>query len=204
MTGKLISLEGIEGAGKSTMLPFIRAFLEAAGHRVIVTREPGGTALGDRIRDLLLSKDMTPETETLLMFAARAEHIATVIRPALDDGYTVITDRFTDSSYTYQGGGRGVSKKFIASLEYWVCDGLAPDLTLLFDLPVEVGHARVWGRGVLDRFESEGKAFMQRVRNSYLNRSYWPHDRVRLIDADQPFAAVRLDVEGILVDWLKA
>jgi len=203
MPGKLISLEGVEGSGKTTMLPFISAFLETAGYRVLITREPGGTVLGDRIRDLLLSKDMTPETETLLMFAARSEHVATVIRPALAEGYTVICDRFTDSSYAYQFGGRGVSENFVAILEKWICGGLTPDLTLLFDVPVEVGHARVWGRGVLDRFESEGLVFMRRVREAYLERIYCPPYRVRVVNADQPFAAVRLDVEGILADWIR-
>jgi len=203
MTGKLISLEGIEGSGKTTMLPFIRSFLESAGHRIIATREPGGTALGERVRDILLSKDMTAETETLLMFAARSEHVATVIRPALAEGYTVICDRFTDSSYAYQFGGRGVSENFVAILEKWACGGLNPDLTLLFDLPAEVGYARIHGRRPLDRFESEGLVFMRRVREAYLERIYCPPHRIRVVNADQPFPAVRLDVEGVLSDWMR-
>jgi dTMP kinase len=199
MTGKLIALEGIEGSGKTTMIPFVRAFLEAAGHRVITTREPGGTAVGDRIRDILLSKDMTPETETLLMFAARAEHIAAVIRPALAEGYTVVTDRFVDSSYAYQGGGRGLGADRIAVLEEWACADVFPDLVLLFDLPVETALARARSRGALDRFESEDRAFLERVRSAYLKSSL---DQLHAIDADRPVEAVRLDVEGVLADWL--
>jgi dTMP kinase len=198
-TGKLIALEGIEGSGKTTMIQFVRAFLEAAGHRVITTREPGGTAVGDRIRDILLSKDMTPETETLLMFAARTEHIAAVIRPALAEGYTVITDRFVDSSYAYQGGGRGLGADRIAVLEEWACADVFPDLVLLFDLPVETALARARSRGALDRFESEDREFLERVRSAYLESSL---DQLHAIDADRPVEAVRLDVEGVLADWL--
>ena len=157
MRGKFITLEGSEGAGKSTNLAFIRQLLEQAGRQVIVTREPGGTPLGEQIRSLLLNhhKDaMTSDTELLLMFAARAQHIAQVIRPALSAGNYVLCDRFTDATYAYQGGGRGIDSMRIAALEAWVQGDLRPDLTIYLDVPVEIGLARAGARSNPDRFES--------------------------------------------------
>jgi len=165
--GLFITLEGGEGAGKSTQLAYIRQRLEAAGVTLHVTREPGGTPLGEQIRELLLDHrqtDMATDTELLLMFAARAQHLAERIRPALAAGEWVLCDRFTDATYAYQGGGRGIDSQRIAVLENWVQGTLRPDLTLLLDLPVNVGMARANGRGELDRFEREQQAFFDRVR----------------------------------------
>ena len=206
MAGTFIAVEGGEGAGKTTQLACMREYLERAGRRVVLTREPGGTALGEDIRDLLLGhrhQGMASATETLLMFAARAEHLARVVRPALAAGYWVLCDRFTDATYAYQGGGRGVSLDKIAVLESWVQEGLRPDLILLFDLPVEIGLARAGRRGATDRFEREERAFFERVRTVYLDRARQEPDRYRIVDADRPIAAVKAGVEAILADWLE-
>ncbi|OGI51589.1 MAG: dTMP kinase [Candidatus Muproteobacteria bacterium RIFCSPHIGHO2_02_FULL_65_16] len=186
--GFFVTLEGGEGAGKSTNLAFVRQWLQQAGHSVLVTREPGGTALGERVRELLLHRhelDIAPETETLLMFAARAEHLTRIIRPALVQGKTVLCDRFTDATYAYQGGGRGVAPERIALLETWVQGDLRPDLTLLLDVPVEVGLARAGNRGLPDRFERENGEFFARVRQAYLDLARRAPERIRVIDAGQ-------------------
>ena len=205
MTGRFITLEGGEGAGKTTQLPFMRDYLEQTGGRVVVTREPGGAVLGEEIRGLLLSHrhdGMTLAAETLLMFAARAEHLERVIRPALAEGHWVLCDRFTDATYAYQGGGRGLALERIAVLEDWVQGALRPDLTLLFDLPVTVGLARAGKRSAADRFEREEVAFFERVRAAYLERASQHPDRYRVVNADRPVEAVRVEVESLLVDWL--
>lgn len=206
MTSHFITVEGGEGAGKTTQLAFMRDYLEEAGHRVLLTREPGGTTLGEEIRTLLLGHrhdGMAVTAETLLMFAARAEHLEQVIRPALAAGCWVLCDRFTDATYAYQGGGRGLPTARIAVLEDWVQDALQPDLTLLFDLPVAVGLARAGRRGAADRFEREDWAFFERVRAAYLERASQEPGRYRVVDADRPMEAVRAEVETILAGWLE-
>jgi dTMP kinase len=206
MTGRFITVEGGEGAGKTTQLAFLRESLERVGHRVLLTREPGGTPLGEAIRTLLLGHrhdGMALATETLLMFAARAEHLERVIRPALTAGCWVLCDRFTDATYAYQGGGRGLPAARIAVLEDWVQGSLRPDWTLLFDLPIEVGLARAGRRGAADRFEQEDRAFFERVRATYLERAGREPDRYRVVDADRPMATVRAEVEALLAGWLE-
>ena len=206
MTSQFITVEGIEGAGKSTQLGFIRAVLETAGQRVLLTREPGGTALGEEIRSLLLEQrqdGMSADAELLLLFAARAEHLQQVIRPALETGSWVVCDRFTDATYAYQGGGRGIAWERVAVLENWVQGGLRPNLTLLFDLPAEAGLARAGRRGLMDRFESEELAFFQRVRRAYLELAARHPGRYRLIDASRAITAVRAEVEALLHTFLQ-
>jgi dTMP kinase len=195
MAGRFITLEGGEGVGKSTNLEFIRRHLDAAGRDVVVTREPGGTPLGERIRALLLDHridGMSLDAELLLMFAARAQHLTQVIKPALAQGRWVLCDRFTDATYAYQGGGRGIPAERIALLEDWVQGILRPDLTLLLDAPVTVGMARAGRREVAaDRFEREEQAFFERVRRSYLDQARHAPQRYRIIDADRPLVAVQ-------------
>ena len=204
--GCFITVEGGEGAGKTTQLAFMREYLEQAGRRVVLTREPGGTPLGEEIRALLLGHrhdGMALATETLLMFAARAEHLERVIRPALAAGHWVLCDRFTDATYAYQGGGRGLSPERIAILEDWTQDALRPDLTLVFDAPVAVGLERVGRRGAADRFEREETAFFERIRAVYLDRARQNPDRYRIVDADRPIETVRAEVEALLAGWLE-
>ena len=194
MSGKFITVEGIEGVGKSTNMAFIHRQLQAAGRDVIVTREPGGTPLAEAIRGLLLDPaytGMDTLCELQLMFAARAEHLAKVIKPALAAGQWVLCDRFTDATYAYQGGGRGVDVAVIARLEDLVQGGFRPDLTLLLDLPVELGLSRASQRGALDRFEQEKIGFFKRVRQSYLDMASRHPGRYRIIDASQPLEAVQ-------------
>lgn len=184
--GRFITLEGIEGVGKSTQVRILADRLESAGHTVVRTREPGGTEVGDRIRAVLLDPNgqaPVDDTELLLMFAARAEHIARVIRPALAVGQWVVCDRFTDATHAYQGGGRNIDPARIAVLEQWVQQGLVPDRTLLLDLPVEEGLDRALGEGDGDRFERERRAFFERVRETYLERAAAEPERFRVIDA---------------------
>lgn len=182
--GKFITLEGLDGAGKSTHLPWLVTALRSRGRRVVQTREPGGTPLGEKLRELLLHEPMRLETEALLMFAARSEHLATLIRPALARGDWVVCDRFTDASFAYQGGGRGLSLDKLAQLETWVQEGFQPDLTLLFDLPVELAHARMANAArSLDRFERERLDFHERVRAAYLARAAAMPERIKVIDA---------------------
>ncbi|WP_089729929.1 dTMP kinase [Candidatus Thiosymbion oneisti] len=203
--GKFITLEGIEGAGKTTQLAVVRRCLEEQGIAVLTTREPGGSPVGERIRTMLLDpgcKGMVAATEVLLLFAARAEHLAHKIRPALEQGTWVLCDRFTDATYAYQGGGRGVDPERIAMLEAYVQGSMRPDLTLLFDLPVASGLARVGKRSAPDRFESEAEGFFEGVRTRYLAIARSHPQRVRLIDAGLPVeqvsAQVRKQVAGFL------
>jgi dTMP kinase len=206
MSGRFVTVDGGEGAGKTTQMGFMREYLERRGCRVVVTREPGGTSLGEEIRGLLLGHrdgGMTLAAETLLMFAARAEHLERVIRPALAAGYWVLCDRFTDATYAYQGGGRGLPLERIAVLEEWVQGTLRPDLTLLLDLPVATGLARAGKRGMADRFEREDVDFFEWVRAMYLERAAHEPDRYRVVDASQSIKAVRAEVETMLAEWLE-
>jgi dTMP kinase len=203
--GLFITLEGGEGAGKSTQLAYIRQRLEESGVTLHVTREPGGTPLGERIRELLLDHrqtGMASDTELLLMFAARAQHLAERIRPALAAGEWVLCDRFTDATYAYQGGGRGIDPQRISVLEKWVQGTLRPDLTLLLDLPVAVGMARANGRGELDRFEREQQAFFERVRASYLAQAEREPGRYRVLDASQSIEDVQRQIDAVLNPFL--
>jgi dTMP kinase len=195
--GKFITLEGIDGAGKSTHVGGIADFLRGRGKDIVVTREPGGTPLGEKLRALLLSQTMNADTEALLMFAARREHIAQVIAPALAAGRWVVSDRFTDATYAYQGAGRGMARDRIAALERWVQDGLQPDLTLVFDAPVEVALARL-ARDRGDRFELESKSFFERVRAAYLERVAADPRRMRVVPGGRPLPEVKKDVEDIV------
>lgn len=206
MTGCFITLEGPEGAGKSTNREFIAEHLRERGIDVLLTREPGGTPLAERIRELLLApsdEPMASDTELLLVFAARAQHLDQVIRPALARGAVVLCDRFTDATYAYQGGGRGLAMQRIEQLENFVQGELRPDLTLIFDLPVEIGLSRAAARGRLDRFEQEGLGFFEAVRNAYLQRARQAPTRYRVIDAGQPLAAVQRDLQALLPQILE-
>lgn len=198
--GLFITLEGGDGAGKTTSLAFVRTFLEQAGKEVIVTREPGGTPLGEKIRTLLLQgrDDMHADTELLLMFAARAEHLARVVLPALAAGAYVVCDRFTDATYAYQGGGRGVSAKRISALEDWVQHGLRPDLSLLLDIPIDKGLKRAGQRSAPDRFERETLDFFERVRMSYLAIAAKEPQRVKVIDAGRDIPDVERQLRSVL------
>lgn len=201
MSGLFITLEGPEGAGKSTNREYLAARLSELGIEVVLSREPGGTPLAERIRELLLTPSdevMNSDTELLLVFAARAQHLAKVIRPALSRGAVVLCDRFTDATYAYQGGGRGLSESRIAELERFVQGELRPDLTLVFDLPVQVGLARAAARGRLDRFEQEGQAFFEAVRQAYLQRAAQAPERYRVLDAAQPLAQVQRAIDRVL------
>ena len=198
--GRFISLEGLDGAGKTTHAEWLRAALEARGLSVLMTREPGGTALGESLRSLLLDRAqrLHPETETLLMFAARREHIAAVIEPALARGEWLLSDRFTDATYAYQSGGSGVEWEKIAALERWVQRTLQPDLTIYFDVSPEVGRSRTGAIKTADRFEQEQEAFHRRVRAAYLRRAREAPDRIRVIDADRSLEAVRNDLNAVV------
>ena len=195
--GKFITVEGIDGAGKSTQLAWLTTFFEERGRSVLATREPGGTELGESLRSLLLHPGhaMHPETETLLIFAARREHIARVIAPALADGKVVLCDRFTDATYAYQGYGRGVDLTKLRLLEVWVQGLLQPDLTVLFDVPVEVGRQRAAGSREADRFERERGEFFERVRSGYLERARENPARFRVIDASAPPTDIQKQLE---------
>lgn len=211
MHPRLVSLEGGEGAGKSTALAAVRELLAARGHEVVQTREPGGTPLAERIRELLLARSapgqgvaepLHPQTELLLMFAARAQHVAEVVRPALERGAFVVSDRFTDSSYAYQGAGRGLDPRWIADLEQRTV-GMRPGLTLLLDLDVRQGRARTSGRDLFpDRIESEQDEFFERVRRGFRQRAQAEPERFALIDAAQPPQAVGHDVAAAVAAWL--
>lgn len=197
--GLFITLEGGEGVGKSTCMEAVAGELQRAGLTVVRTREPGGTGLGESIRELLLDTRWTgmgPDTELLLMFAARAEHIGQVIRPALARGDCVLSDRFTDATYAYQGGGRGMAQERITTLENWVQGDLRPDLTLLLDVDVETGLERACARGEADRFEREQRAFFERVRACYLARARAEPGRFRVIDTGRSLEAVEVDVRA--------
>jgi dTMP kinase len=199
MTGKFITLEGMDGAGKSTHISNIIQILQAQGHEVISTREPGGTALGEKLRELLLHENMHPETETLLMFAARREHIDRVISPALVRGTYVLSDRFTDATYAYQCGAKGVPASKIQLLEQWVQADIQPDITLLFDVPVEVSLNRLATARSPDKFERENAEFFTRIRHAYLQRAIENPARFRVIDANKPLEEVKKTVEDIIL-----
>ncbi|CAN8142369.1 Thymidylate kinase [uncultured Thiomicrorhabdus sp.] len=204
--GKFITLEGSEGAGKSTNLAYLAERLQALGLEVITTREPGGTDIGEKIRGLLLDPEnsaMHQDTELLLMFAARAQHIREKILPAIERGAWVISDRFTDASFAYQGAARGMGFERIAEIENWVQQGFAPDLTLVFDLPIEIGMQRVASRGEqTDRFEQEQKDFFEKVRAAYLQRAEAAPRRYAVLDASQNLAAVQQQIRLQLNDKL--
>lgn len=206
MQGKFITLEGMDGAGKSTHIPNIIAYLKSHGLEVISTREPGGTPLGEQLRELLLHADMHPETETLLMFAARREHIDKVIAPALARGAYVLSDRFTDATYAYQSGAKGVTTEKIQQLENWVQgqanDSLQPDLTLLFDVPVAVSLARLSNARKPDKFEREGAPFFEKLRNVYLARAQQNSNRFHVINANQTLDIVKNEVNVILKEFM--
>ena len=193
--GRFITLEGIDGAGKSTHVAWLAEQISAHGHTVVTTREPGGTPLGEALRALVLAEPMTHDAETLLMFAARREHLDRVIRPALARGDWVLCDRFTDATYAYQGGGHGVALERIAELERWIHGDCQPDLTFLFDVPTAVSHARLnhavaQGRE-LDKFEREADGFFTRVRDAYLARAAADPQRFRVVDGTRPVVMVR-------------
>ncbi len=196
--GRFITLEGVDGAGKSTHLEWLVARLREAGLDVVQTREPGGTPLAEKLRELLLNEPMRLDTETLLMFAGRCEHVRTVIEPALARGQWVVCDRFTDATYAYQGGGRGLAAGRIAVLEQWVHGDLQPDVTWLFDVPLDVSRERL-GRGrTLDRFEREDDAFFERTRAAYHARAEADPARFRIIDSARPIEAVRAELAAQL------
>ena len=189
--GKFITLEGVDGAGKSTHLDFIANWLRERGHEVIVTREPGGTPLGEALRGLLLHHEMDADTELLLMFAARQAHLSQLILPSLARGAWVVSDRFTDASYAYQCGGRGLAEARVAALEAWVQQGLQPDLTLVFDVNAEIAAARRGAARAADRFELEADDFFERVRTAYLARAAAEPQRMRVVDASQRIAQIQ-------------
>lgn len=193
--GRFVTFEGLDGAGKSTHIGAVVALLESRGYRVVSTREPGGTVLGERLRELLLHQPMHLETEALLMFAARREHLFQVIQPALEDGTWVVCDRFTDASYAYQGGGRGLDSRRIAALEQWTHPDLQPDLTLLFDLPYSVARERLSQARAADRFEREAADFHERVRHAYLARAAVAAGRIRIIAAGRSLPEISKQVE---------
>lgn len=199
--GKFITIEGGEGAGKSTNIAFVRAWLEQHNVSVIETREPGGTVLAEQIRDILLdnkTQNMADDTELLLMFAARAQHIKEVIEPNLQQGNWILCDRFTDATYAYQGGGRGIALERIATLEAWVQGPLRPDLTIILDLPIEMGLERAGKRSQPDRFEQEDLAFFTRVRDTYLQRAQAQPQRYAVIDASPQLEIVQRDIASAL------
>jgi dTMP kinase len=198
MTGKFITLDGVDGAGKSTHLDFVADWLRRQGREVIVTREPGGTPLGETLRELLLHREMDADTELLLMFAARQEHLARLILPALARGAWVLSDRFTDASYAYQCGGRGIAVERVAALEAWVQRGFAPDLTLLFDVSPEIAEARRSAARAADRFEREADAFFTRVREAYLARAQADPGRIRVLDAGRSIADLQVEIAQLL------
>jgi dTMP kinase len=201
---KFITFEGIDGAGKSTHIPFVVGLLEAAGHRVITTREPGGTELGEQLRTLLLRQPMHIETEALLMFAARREHIAKVIAPALSRGDWVVSDRFTDASFAYQGGGRKLAIAKLEMLEKWVHPDLQPDLTLLFDVPLEVARARLQATRELDKFEQEQTGFFSDTRAEYLRRAAQFPARFKVINSNQTIEKIQDELRMIVESMLAA
>ncbi|HLS42032.1 MAG TPA: dTMP kinase [Paenalcaligenes sp.] len=197
--GLFLSLEGVDGAGKSTHIPWLVEQIEQRGHTVITTREPGGTELGETLRELLLHQNMHLKTEALLMFAARNEHLEKVIKPALAQGHWVLCDRFSDASFAYQGGGRQLGAEPIERLENWVHPGLQPDRTWLFDLPLELAKERLSATRVLDRFEQEQDAFFERTRAFYLQRAQAEPTRFTIVDSSQSI----LHIQELLLDDLQ-
>jgi dTMP kinase len=210
MPGKFITLEGGEGAGKSTALAFIAQLIRDQGIDLILTREPGGTPLGEKLRELLLdykNEQMSDDTELLLMFAARAQHLAQIIEPALLAGKWVLCDRFTDATYAYQGGGRGIDMQRIAQLEQWVQGERRPDLTMLLDVPVEIGMQRIATReatkGQRDRFERERHSFFEKVRQTYLHRAQQYRSQYQVIDASQSLENVQQQLQRVLISYIE-
>jgi dTMP kinase len=201
---RFISFEGIDGAGKSTHIGFVARYLSARGITVVTTREPGGTPLGEKLRDLLLHETMHLETEALLMFASRREHIAQLIAPALARGEWVISDRFSDASFAYQGGGRGLDRGKMETLEHWVHADLQPDLTLLFDVPLAVARARLDATRALDKFEQEQQHFFEATRAEYLRRAAQFPQRFRVIDSTRTIAEIEAELAQILAQLLTA
>jgi dTMP kinase len=203
MRGRFITLEGIDGAGKSSHLRWVARYLRGRGIRVKVTREPGGTPAGERLRRLVLGSRhrLHAETETLLMFAARREHLAKVIAPALKRGVWVVCDRFTDATYAYQSGGSGVAWEKIDALERWVHPGLQPDLTILFDVSPAIGRRRTARKRKRDRFEREQEAYFKRVRSAYLRRARAKARRIRVLDARESVNQVKKELEKILSSY---
>jgi dTMP kinase len=199
--GKFITFEGIDGAGKSTHLSFVASLLHERGHTVITSREPGGTPLGEQLRNLLLHEKMHLETEALLMFAARREHIAQVIAPALARGDWVISDRFTDATFAYQGGGRRLDIAKLEVLEHWVHPHLQPDLTLLFDLPLDVARARLDQTRDLDRFEQEKAEFFAATQAEYRRRAAQFPERFRIIDSSRPITEVNQELVRLFEEF---
>ncbi len=195
-----VSFEGVDGAGKSTHVGWMADWLTARGHRVVMTREPGGTPLGETLRGLLLNETMCADTELLLMFAARAEHIHQVIRPALSRGAWVLSDRFTDASYAYQCGGRGIAVERLRVLEHWVQQGLQPDMTFVFDVSLDIARSRLAAHGAADRFERENAEFFERVRAMYHWRAVQEPQRVRLVSTDRELDAIRSDLQQLLLE----
>jgi dTMP kinase len=200
--GRFITFEGIDGAGKSTHIGYVTALLKATGKSVVSTREPGGTPLGEKLRDLVLHEPMHLETEALLMFASRREHVAQVIEPALARGEWVLSDRFTDASFAYQGGGRGLDRDKLEALEQWVHPRLQPDLTLLFDVPLDVAKARLSASRTLDRFEAEQADFFARVKGEYLRRAATSGGRIVVVDSTLAIDDVRAALRAALEAWL--
>jgi len=202
MAGKFISIEGVEGAGKSTQVSFIQDYLTSLGKTVVVTREPGGTELSEKIRNLLLEpspNSMDNDTELLLMFASRAEHVSKVINPALHRGEWVLCDRFLDATYAYQGAGRGIQRQRIQQIADWTLKGLTPDLTLLFDLPVELGLERVLERkGGMDRFEQEKINFFKKIRKSYLKSAKAEPNRIKIVDASLSITKIQKQLTQLI------
>jgi dTMP kinase len=204
--GLFITVEGGEGVGKSTNMAFIAERIRQGGFDLVTTREPGGTALAEQIRDLFLhqrEETVAELTELLLVFAARAQHIERVIKPALAVGQWVLCDRFTDATYAYQGGGRGLNQAVIATLETLVQGELRPDMTFLLDAPVDIGGARVAARGAEDRLELEQREFFEKVRTTYLARAHAESQRFRIIDAAQPLSAVQAQLQQVLTPLLR-
>ncbi|MGO4377985.1 dTMP kinase [Pseudoduganella sp. RAF53_2] len=196
--GKFITFEGIDGAGKSTHIQYVSDLIRARGVELVSSREPGGTPLGEKLRELWLHEAMHVETETLLVFASRREHIAQVIQPALDRGAWVISDRFTDASFAYQGGGRGLSRHKLETMAHWVHADLEPDLTILFDVPLEVARARLDATRDLDRFEREKADFFNATRNEYLRRAAEFPQRFRVIDSTRSIEDIQRELAGIV------
>ncbi|MDC0182540.1 dTMP kinase [Nitrosomonadales bacterium] len=198
MKPKFITLEGVDGAGKSTHIQFIKKYFIEKDLNYVFTREPGGTILGEKLREILLYNQMEPETESLLMFAARNEHVHEIIEPNLNKGINVISDRFTDATYAYQSGGKNVEIDKITVLKDWVHKNLQPDLTFLFDLPVEISISRLKTNGNLDKFENEGLSFHKKIRNSYLNLAKKEPNRFKVIDSSQNINKVQDEINLIL------
>lgn len=207
MKGIFLTIEGIEGVGKSTAMTFIQDYLLQAKQKILLTREPGGTHIAEKIRELLLTpfpeESMSPETELLLMFASRAQHIEKVIKPALYENKWVISDRFVDASYAYQGGGRQLDFSIIENLESWVVNGIYPTKTILLDAPPEIGLARAKHRGPQDRIEQEKLDFFEKVRNAYLKRAANDKQRFCIIDATLPLSLVQVEIKKILNELIK-